>query len=89
MTTAPSVAHAKAPAAIGFFERNLTVRVALCIVAGTALGQLLPGAFRIVGSLGVTKVNVPVGVPIRVMKVAGPFDLRPETRRRAPPDPAR
>ena len=31
------------PAALGFFERYLTLWVALCIVAGIALGHLLPG----------------------------------------------
>ena len=32
--------------AIGFFERYLTVWVALCIVGGILLGQLLPSSFR-------------------------------------------
>jgi ACR3 family arsenite transporter len=55
------------PPAIGFFERYLTVWVALCIVAGIALGQWLPGVFRGIASLEVAKVNVPVGVLIWVM----------------------
>ncbi len=32
--------------AMGIFERYLTLWVALCIVAGIALGQLLPGVFQ-------------------------------------------
>ncbi|QGW81894.1 ACR3 family arsenite efflux transporter [Variovorax paradoxus] len=55
------------PPAIGFFERYLTVWVALCIVAGIALGQWMPGVFHGIASLEVAKVNVPVGVLIWVM----------------------
>jgi len=65
--TATAVASSAPPPAIGFFERYLTVWVALCIVAGIALGQWLPGLFRGIASLEVAKVNVPVGVLIWVM----------------------
>lgn len=60
-------AAASAKPAIGFFERYLTIWVALCIFAGVALGQLLPGFFQGVASLEVAKVNLPVGVLIWVM----------------------
>ena len=55
------------PPGIGFFERYLTVWVALCIVAGIVLGQVAPGFFRAVGALEVARVNLPVGVLIWVM----------------------
>jgi ACR3 family arsenite transporter len=55
------------PSGIGFFERYLTVWVALCIVAGIVLGQVAPGFFRAVGALEVAQVNLPVGVLIWVM----------------------
>ena len=64
--TAAPLAPPPAPA-IGFFERYLTVWVALCIVAGIALGQAMPGFFRVVGALEIAKVNLPVGVLIWVM----------------------
>ena len=32
------------------FERYLTVWVALCIVAGIALGHVLPGVFHAIGA---------------------------------------
>ena len=35
---------------MSLFERNLTLWVALCIVAGVALGHLLPGVFHAIGS---------------------------------------
>jgi ACR3 family arsenite transporter len=52
---------------ISFFERWLTVWVVLCIVAGVALGQSLPGVFQMLGRLEIAKVNIPVGVLIWVM----------------------
>jgi ACR3 family arsenite transporter len=55
--------------AIGFFERFLTVWVALCIVAGIALGQWLPRFFHRLAELEVAKVNVPVGMLIWIMIV--------------------
>ena len=49
------------------FERYLTVWVALCIVAGIALGHWLPGPMQSVAAMEVAKVNLPVGVLIWVM----------------------
>ena len=53
--------------AMGFFERHLTLWVVLCIVAGVALGQLLPGPIQAIGRLEVARVNIPVGLLIWVM----------------------
>lgn len=69
---APDVSPAgKAAAmpAINFFERYLTVWVALCIVAGIALGQALPGLFQHIGRMEYAHVNLPVGLLIWVMIV--------------------
>lgn len=52
---------------MNFFERFLTLWVALCIVAGIALGQWMPGAFHAIAALEVAQVNLPVGVLIWVM----------------------
>ncbi len=60
-------AAASAKPAIGFFERYLTLWVALCIVAGVALGQGLPGVVRAVAALEVARVNLPVGLLVWVM----------------------
>jgi arsenite transporter len=56
-----------AAAPMNRFERNLTLWVFLCIVAGVLLGQLLPGTFQAIGLLEIAHVNVPVGVLIWVM----------------------
>ncbi len=57
------------PAGITFFERWLTLWVALCIVAGVILGQQFPALFQALGQLEVARVNLPVGVLIWVMIV--------------------
>ena len=51
------------------FERFLTVWVALCIVAGIALGHVLPGFFQAVGSAEIARVNLPVAALIWLMVV--------------------
>ena len=56
-----------AGADMSVFERYLTVWVFLCILAGIALGQLLPGVFQTIGRLEVARVNLPVGLLIWVM----------------------
>lgn len=54
---------------MGFFERYLTVWVALCIVAGVLLGELVPSLFQALGAMEIARVNVPVGLLIWVMIV--------------------
>ena len=52
---------------IGFFERYLTVWVALCIVVGIIMGQLFPALAQRIGGMEVARVNLPVGILIWVM----------------------
>ncbi len=66
-TMAP--AAAPAPAAMGVFERWLTLWVLGCIVAGIALGRWLPAPFQALGGMAFAKVNLPVGVLIWVMVI--------------------
>jgi uncharacterized membrane protein YraQ (UPF0718 family) len=56
-----------AGAPMSLFERWLTLWVALCIIAGIALGQWLPAPFQFLGRLEVAQVNIPVGLLIWVM----------------------
>ncbi|MDP3488945.1 MAG: ACR3 family arsenite efflux transporter [Phenylobacterium sp.] len=49
------------------FERYLTLWVGLAIVAGIALGQLLPDVFQAVAALEVASVNLPVALLIWAM----------------------
>ena len=55
------------PPALSFFERYLTLWVALTIVAGIILGQVFPSLFQEVGEHEVARVNLPDGVLIWVM----------------------
>lgn len=54
---------------MGTFERYLSVWVALCIVAGIALGQVVPGAFAAIASAEVARVNLAVAALIWLMIV--------------------
>ena len=56
-----------AGAAMPFFERYLSIWVVLCIVAGIALGRVIPGAFEYLGAMEVASVNLPVAVLIWLM----------------------
>lgn len=58
-----------AKAAMGLFERYLTVWVVLCIVAGIALGHFFPAAFQAIGRMELAQVNLPVAVLIWLMIV--------------------
>ncbi len=49
------------------FERYLSLWVALCIVAGIALGHLMPGLFAAVAAAEIAKVNLPVAILIWLM----------------------
>lgn len=49
------------------FERYLTLWVALCIVAGIALGHAFPALFQTVGSMELARVNLPVAALIWLM----------------------
>jgi ACR3 family arsenite transporter len=50
-----------------FFERYLSIWVALCIVIGIVLGRFLPGAFESLGAMEIARVNLPVAVLIWLM----------------------
>ncbi|TDP74776.1 ACR3 family arsenite efflux transporter [Roseateles toxinivorans] len=67
MSTTFAIEKPTAPAPMSLFERYLTVWVLLCIAAGIALGQLMPGVFQAVGRMEYAKVNLPVGLLIWVM----------------------
>ena len=67
MSTEGEVTAKLDAAPLGFFERYLSLWVLLCIVAGIALGQILPGVFQSIGRMEIAQVNIPVGLLIWVM----------------------
>jgi len=62
-TTGRSAAGAGMP----FFERYLSLWVALCIVVGITLGMLLPAQFDALGEMEIARVNLPVAILIWLM----------------------
>ncbi len=50
-----------------FFERYLSLWVALCIAVGILLGQFLPDQFEALGAMESANVNIPVAVLIWLM----------------------
>ena len=68
MTAQCEVTAKKAEGAeLGTFERYLTAWVALCIVAGIALGHFFPAPFQLIGKAEIAQVNMPVAVLIWLM----------------------
>ena len=60
------------------FERYLTVWVALCILAGIALGQQFAGVFQAIGAMEVAHINLPVAglVWLMIIPMLMKVDLR-------------
>ncbi len=52
---------------MSIFERYLTLWVALCIIAGVALGHLMPEVFHLIGGAEIARVNLPVAVLVWLM----------------------
>ncbi|MDX8406301.1 MAG: ACR3 family arsenite efflux transporter [Mariprofundus sp.] len=52
---------------MGLFARFLTLWVLLCIIAGIALGNIMPGLFHALGNMEVAHINLPVAVLVWAM----------------------
>ncbi|MEQ9489516.1 MAG: ACR3 family arsenite efflux transporter [Alphaproteobacteria bacterium] len=64
MTDADSARAGTAAPGIGFFEKWLSVWVALCIAAGIGLGSIVPGLFQVLAGWEYANVNLVVAVLI-------------------------
>ena len=49
---------------IGFFEKYLTLWVALCIAGGIAIGHFTGDSMQFLSQMEVFKVNIPVAILI-------------------------
>ncbi|NNE83589.1 MAG: ACR3 family arsenite efflux transporter [Alphaproteobacteria bacterium] len=67
MTRENTAISQQAAGGIGFFEKWLSVWVALCIVTGVSLGSLLPDLFASIARLEYASVNLVVAVLIWAM----------------------
>jgi ACR3 family arsenite transporter len=52
----------KAGSQLSFFEKYLTLWVALCIVAGIALGKLFPGVAQSLDGMSIYNVSIPIAI---------------------------
>lgn len=52
---------------MGFFERYLSIWVALCIIAGVGFGVVFPHFFELIASLEIAHVNIVVAIFIWIM----------------------
>ncbi|RXI98351.1 arsenical-resistance protein [Anaerobacillus alkaliphilus] len=59
--------EAKEKKGIGFFERYLTVWVAICIIMGLAIGQWLPAVPETLAKFEYAQVSIPVAILIWLM----------------------
>ena len=62
-----TTAKKSAGAAMGMFERYLSLWVALCIVAGISLGHLVPQVFQNIAQIEIAQINLPVAVLVWLM----------------------
>jgi ACR3 family arsenite transporter len=69
VSSVADTAPRRAGPALGTFERYLTVWVALCILAGIGLGQVMPEPFQVLGRITVAEVSIPVAILIWLMIV--------------------
>ena len=58
---------ASAQPAISFFERYLSLWVALCLVVGIALGSAVPRVFASIAEAEIARVNIPVALLVWMM----------------------
>lgn len=56
-------------AALGFFERYLSLWVFLCIFSGITLGHFIPKTFQTIGRFEIAKVNIPVAALVWLMVI--------------------
>ncbi len=59
--------HNNKQAEIGFFEKYLTIWVALCMVAGILIGKFIPSIPNFLGKLEYAHVSIPVAILIWIM----------------------
>ena len=59
--------EAKKSSGIGFFEKYLTLWVALCMVVGVLIGRFLPGIPTFLGKFEYANVSIPIAILIWLM----------------------
>ncbi len=67
METAANLTEATAPRRLNVFDRYMPLWVTLCILAGIAIGRVIPGLVGALSRMEVSHVNLPIAVLIWLM----------------------
>ncbi|MFX1498220.1 MAG: arsenic resistance protein [Promethearchaeota archaeon] len=61
---------------IGFFEKLLPLWVALCILIGIVISQIIPGISIIIDSLKIGEISIPIGICLFLMMYPAMLNLQ-------------
>jgi len=72
---------------ISFFERYLTVWVALCIGIGIVFSQVIPGISKAINSFSIGQISVPIGIFLFLMMYPAMLNIQGSELRKLGKDP--
>ncbi|TFG13036.1 MAG: arsenical-resistance protein, partial [Promethearchaeota archaeon] len=61
---------------INYFEKLLPLWVAICIVLGILISQLLPGVSSLINSLSIGNISIPIGICLFLMMYPAMLNLQ-------------
>jgi ACR3 family arsenite transporter len=61
---------------ISFFERYLTIWVALCIGAGILISRVIPGISQAFNALNIGQISIPIGICLFLMMYPAMLNLQ-------------
>ena len=82
-----SIQEAKGDKGLGFFEKYLTIWVALCIFLGILLSQIVPGISEAIDSWKVGQISVPIGICLFLMMYPAMLNLQASELKKLKRDP--
>jgi ACR3 family arsenite transporter len=80
-------ASVKHEASLGFFEKYLTLWIAICIIVGLLIGRFLPQFGQLVDSLKFNKLSIPIGILLFFMMYPTVVGIRFSDIRKAAHNP--
>ncbi|MFX1365033.1 MAG: ACR3 family arsenite efflux transporter [Promethearchaeota archaeon] len=61
---------------LGLFEKYLTLWVALCIIIGILLSQIIPGISQAINALSIGQISIPIGICLFLMMYPAMLNLQ-------------
>src|SRR5512136_55404 len=87
MASEYSVPHNNEEVSLGFFEKYLTVWIAICIAVGLLLGRFLPAFGQYLDSLKFGQISIPIGILLFFMMYPTVVGIRFSDIKRAGKNP--